>query len=306
MIAVGIDLGGTKIEAQVFAPDWSITDRHRVPTPAEYDALVEAISDQIAWAHAIAGSKVPVGISAAGLVNPATELAFTANLCATGKPLPADIERAAACPVTYLNDCRAMTLSETLFGAARGASPVVGLILGTGVGGGVTMDGRLISGPSTLSGEFGHVHAPAHLITRYALPDFHCGCGHYGCIESYISGPGMTRIAKCVTGQAMTPPDIAAARNSDEGAARIWNIWCQIVAELMRSLVHVIDPEVIVLGGGLSQIEGVVDALSAALSATRLSDFAIPRIVLAEGGDASGARGAAFVASQIAGEFADV
>ena len=170
MIAAGIDLGGTKIEAQIFAADWTVTDRRRIETPHDYNGLVAAMADQIAWIDATTGRAPPVGVAAAGLVNPATGHAYTANLPATGHPFPADISRAAGRPVTYINDCRALTLSEAIFGAAQGMSPVVGLIIGTGIGGGVAVDGKLIIGPAMVGGEFGHTYAPAHLVGQYGLP----------------------------------------------------------------------------------------------------------------------------------------
>lgn len=295
MIAAGIDLGGTKIEAQVFAPDWTCADRRRIDTPRDYPALVAAMADQIAWITA-RGGEIPVGISAAGLVNPRTGHAFTANLPATGHPFPADIARAAGRPVTYVNDCRALTLSEAIFGAARGLSPVAGLILGTGIGGGVAIDGRLVPGPAMVGGEFGHFAAPAHVVAAHDLPVHRCGCGRMGCTETYIAGPGLTRLCAHLTGKALTPPEIAAQKDHDPAIARVWALWAELTAELLLTLTFVIDPAAIVLGGGLSKIPGVDRDLAAALTRAQLPGFAIPRILIAEAGDASGARGAAHAA----------
>ena len=296
MIAAGIDLGGTKIEAQLFDADWSLVDRRRIDTPRDYPALVAAMADQIAWIETH-GPRLPVGISAAGLVNPATGLALTANLAATGKPFPADIAQAAGRPVTYINDCRALTLSEAVFGAAKGQSPAVGLILGTGIGGGVAIDGRLVPGPSGTGGEFGHFALPAAPILIHGLPVPACGCGRVGCTETLIAGPGLTRIALHLTGQPLTPPEIAARRN-EPAVARVFAVWAELLAELLKTITLVIDPACIVLGGGLSQIAGLIPALDAALKATQLPGFTTPRLLLAEGGDASGARGAAYAAHQ--------
>ncbi|MES2145025.1 MAG: ROK family protein [Pseudomonadota bacterium] len=179
MIAVGIDLGGTKIEAQIFDADWTRVAQRRIDTPRDYPGLVAAMADQIAWAGAQGGPRLPVGIAAAGLVNPATGLALTANLAATGHPFPADIAATAGRRVSYVNDCRALTLSEAIFGAARGLSPAVGLILGTGIGGGVAVEGRLVEGPATLGGEFGHFAIagrgpwPAHRHLRLRAAGLH-------------------------------------------------------------------------------------------------------------------------------------
>ena len=301
MIAAGIDLGGTKIEAQVFAADWSVTDRRRIETPRDYNGLVAAMADQIAWIDATTGTTPPVGVAAAGLVNPATGLAYTANLPATGHPFPADISRVAGRAVTYINDCRALTLSEAIFGAARGMTPVVGLIIGTGIGGGVAVQGRLIPGPAMVGGEFGHTYAPAHLVVQHGLPIVRCGCGRMGCIETLIAGPGLTRIAQTITGRAMTPPEVTAAKAKDQNAAQAYAIWCELVAELLMTLSFTIDPAAIVLGGGLSNIPGLVADLTAAQTKVQLPGFASPKIMLAQAGDASGARGAAYAAVQAHG-----
>ncbi|MBI1416582.1 MAG: ROK family protein [Limimaricola sp.] len=296
MIAAGLDLGGTKIEAQVFDDDWRVAARRRIATPPEYDALVEAMADQISWAEAQAGWPVPVGISAAGLVAPATGLALTANLAASGRPFPADIIAKVGRPVAYYNDCRAFTLSEATFGAGRGAQTVVGLIIGTGIGGGLTIAGRLVPGPAAVGGEFGHMAAPAALVVRHGLPVVCCGCGREACVETLIAGPGLVRVAETVTGRHLTPPDIVAMRTSDADVARAWGIWCELVAELLLRITLMIDPDVVVLGGGLSQAEGLLDDLGEALRAAQWTGFGVPRLALAEGGDASGARGAAYAA----------
>lgn len=301
MIAGGIDLGGTKIEAQVFAPDWTVAQRRRIDTPRAYGALVAAMADQVRWIEGVSRPGLPVGIAAAGLVNPATGLAYTANLPATGQPFPADIAAASGRPVTYVNDCRALTLSEATFGVARGLSPVVGLIIGTGVGGGVAVQGRLLPGPAMVGGEFGHMAAPAHLVAAHGLPVVRCGCGRMGCVETLIAGPGLTRIAQAKLGRALSPPEVSELKGTDAGVAEVWHIWCALVADLLITLTFTIDPAVVVLGGGLSQIPGVADDLTVALRAAQLPGFAIPAILIAQGGDASGARGAAYAAVQAVG-----
>ncbi|MBT8431824.1 MAG: ROK family protein, partial [Altererythrobacter sp.] len=146
MTAVGIDLGGTKIETQVFADAWSVLDRKRCDTPQHYPDLVKVMAEQIDWALSHAGTDAPVGIGAAGLVNPGNGLALTANLVATGQPFPADIAKAVGRSVTYVNDCRALALSEAVFGLGKGHRTVMALILGTGVGGGICVDQRILQG----------------------------------------------------------------------------------------------------------------------------------------------------------------
>jgi N-acetylglucosamine kinase len=301
MKAVGIDLGGTKIEAQVFDADWTRVAHRRIDTPRDYPGLVSAMAAQIAWADAQAGRVLPVGIAAAGLVNPATGLAYAANLAAMGHPFPADIDKAVGRHVTYVNDCRALTLSEAIFGAARGLSPAVGLILGTGIGGGVAVGGRLVEGPATLGGEFGHFAIAAAPVVAHGLPIITCGCGRPGCTETLIAGPGITRLTKAMTGRDLTAPEITAARSTDPELGRVWVVWCELVAEMLKTIVFVVDPACIVIGGGMSHAPGLVGDLTAALRAIQLPGFSVPELRLAQGGDASGARGAAYAAWQEAG-----
>lgn len=296
MTAVGIDLGGTKIETQVFDDAWSVVARRRHETPKDYPDLVRVMAEQIAWAEEQAKASVPVGIGAAGLVNPVTGLALTANLAATGHPFPADIAKAAGRNITYVNDCRALALSEAMFGQGKGHRTVMSLILGTGVGGGICVDGRILQGPTMTGGEFGHTSAPAHLVSKHGLPVIQCGCGRMGCIETYIAGPGLSRLARHVAGQDLTPPQIAAER--DGSLAEVWQIWCALTADLLHTLTMAADPDIIVLGGGLTRIDGLADDLSLAMADAQLSGFATPPLALAQGGDASGARGAAYAAWQ--------
>lgn len=301
MISAGIDLGGTKIETQIFDENWGVVAKQRVETPKDYPALVKALADQIVWAKSHAD--MPVGIGAAGLVNPENGLAFTANICANGKPLPADIAAASGTQITYMNDCRGLALSEAVFGAGRGHRVVAGLILGTGIGGGLTTDGKLQPSGRHVSGEFGHMAAPADLVLTHKLPIVRCGCGRMGCIETLIAGPGMTRIAKVVTGDVLTPPQIAASRKNDPKAQKIWDIWSALTADLLLTISRVSDPDIIVLGGGLSKMPEVTDALQAHFDSIQFKGFRAAKIALAEGGETSGARGAAYAAWQ---EVSDV
>lgn len=298
MIAAGIDLGGTKIEAQVFGADWGQVHRRRIDTPRDYAGLVAAMADQIGWIESLGGKGIPVGVSAAGLINPGTGLALTANLPATGKPFPADIAAAAGHPVTYINDCRAFILSEATFGAARGASPALGLILGTGIAGGVVIGGRLMSGHATVGGEFGHFPISAGPVVAHGLPVLRCGCGRIGCTETLLAGPGLSRLAAHLVGRSVTAEEITTARLTDPDLARVWAVWLELAADLLVTLCFTIDPQVIVLGGGLSKAPGLAADLTAALGRAGFAGFRLPTIRLAEGGDASGARGAALAAWQ--------
>lgn len=296
MIAAGIDLGGTKIEAQVFAADWTLAARNRWPTPKDYPALITAMVEAVHWCDAHA-SGLPIGISAAGLINPRTGLALTSNLSATGKPFPQDITRAAGRPsgttLAWINDCRALTLSEATLGAAKGADPAVGLILGTGVAGGVVTGGKLLPSPAATGGEFGHFPLAAAPILAHNLPILTCGCGRQGCTETYLSAPGLARIATHLTGTSPTPEAVVADRATNPAFAMAWAIWLDLATEFLVTLCLTIDPQVIVIGGGLSQAPGLVEDLTRSLAQASLGGFPTATIRLAEGGDASGARGAA-------------
>ena len=203
-IAAGIDLGGTKIETQVFDPHWQVIARQRVTTPTDYNNLLDALAAQIHWADqqadTTAATPLPMGVGVPGLIHPATGIAVTANICATGRALPADLEVLAGRRVTFLNDCRATALSEVKFGAGQQHRTVLALILGTGIGGGVAVNGELLLGATLTGGEFGHLGAPASLLHKHQLPLVNCGCGAVACIENYVSGTGMSRIAEALTG----------------------------------------------------------------------------------------------------------
>lgn len=295
MTVVGLDIGGTKVETRVFDAAWSEIARDRVATPPDYADLVATIADQISRAEAGHGALAAVGVGTAGLIHPVTGLALTANLAASGRPFATDIAAAAGRPVTLVNDCRAFALSEAVFGAGRGHRTVMSLILGTGVGGGIAIDGRLLPGPTATGGEYGHSPASARLVQAHDLPVYECGCGRRGCVETYVAGPGLERLALHLTGQTATAPDIGAAQSGPLAAVR--DIWCALTAELILSMTLMVDPDVIVLGGGLSGIPDVVRDLHSAARAAQMPGFDIPPIVLAEGGDASGARGAAYAAA---------
>ncbi len=296
MITAGIDVGGTKIEAQIFNDSFELVSKNRCDSPNSYDALVDAIADQMRWVEAQAGERLPIGIGSAGIIDPNTGIALTANLPASGRALPKDVAEKAGRGVTFVNDCRAVALSEAVFGAGRGHSTVISLVLGTGVGGGVTIGQRLFNGPTCTGGEFGHIAAAAHVVRAHDLPLFPCGCGRIGCVETYISGPGLVRLAKHLTDAELTSSQIAARRHAE--TAEVWDIWCALAAELIHALTVTIDPDVIVLGGGISRIEGVADDLMKAAKARQMGSFGSPPIVIAQGGDASGARGAAYAAWQ--------
>ena len=285
MIAAGIDLGGTKIEAQIFDRGWKLVATERVSTPKTYEGLISALKKLVSSC-----GDVPVGISAAGLIHPEPGVALTSNLPATGRTLVSDVVKVTKRPLVWINDARALLLSEAVFGVGEGVKRVAGVIIGTGIGSGLSVDGRLQAGTSGTSGEIGHIALPAHLVQRYNLPLVACGCGRVGCMETLIAGPGLVRIARAVKCPETTPKDIAAERG------KAWQIWCELTAEMLFTLNTIGDPELIILAGGLSKVPHLVEDLKVALTNAQFKGFPIPDIRIAKGGDASGALGAAYVA----------
>jgi len=285
---IGIDLGGTKIEAVALARDGSERFRQRVATPAgNYDATVRAIADLVGAADAATGVQASVGIGIPGTVSPATGFIKNANsTCLIGKPLDKDIAAAVGRPVRLANDADCFTLSEASDGAAAGALIVFGVILGTGVGGGLVIEGRVVSGPNAITGEWGH--NPLPWPTAAERPGPACYCGLTGCIETYLSGPGLMRDH----GADWSAERIAT---SDEPAARA--AMDRYVERLARGLAHVIniiDPHVIVLGGGLSRIGRLYDDVPRAWRHV-FSDTVATRLLPPAHGDSSGVRGAAWL-----------
>ncbi len=296
-IAGGIDLGGTKIEAQLFAADWSVVANRRVATPKDYPALVAALAELHRWLRAEGGAELPVGLGFAGFIDPLSGIAYCSNLSADGKDLGGDLAALTGEAVPMVNDARAFTLSEARLGAGRDYRLVIGLILGTGVAGGLALDGRLPLGMLGVAGEYGHSLLPHGAMTQYRLPMLQCGCGRIGCYETLLSGPGMTKIAEALGGAARTSAELSQAAAAGEAEAlRVMAVWADLAGEMLLSMALFADAECVVLGGGLSRMPGVAGRLTDALRTRLLPGMRCPAIVLAEGGDASGARGAALAA----------
>lgn len=298
MIALGVDIGGTKIEVQSFGPEWTVLSRLRIQTPQEYAGFIRAIAELVRVTLNGYGGIVPIGISSAGFNNLTTSAFIAANLPASGKPFLTDITEAVGQTVTLVNDARAFTQSEAVFGAAKDERTVVGVILGTGVGGGIVVDGHLRQGKHAIAGEFGHMPTPAHVVGKLDLPIVRCRCGRIGCIETLVSGPGLVRLCYALTGRKLDPAEIGELRQADESIAKVWRVWRSLVAETLYSVTLSVEPDVFVLGGGLSKITGIAEDLSDSLSSACFLPGVCAEVRLAQGGDASGARGAAFAAWQ--------
>lgn len=288
----GIDLGGTKIEARLFdGPDALTARTRRVPTPLEgFEALRDGVVEQIRWLEEAAGdAALRVGVAVPGIVDPATGEGFAANVPLTGRSLRDALARRVGREVAVVNDCMAFAVSEARGGAGEGGRVVMGLILGTGVGGGVCVDGAVPPRHAGLAVEVGHVPASARAVAEHGLPLFACGCGRMGCLETYVSGTGLSNIAQWRTGRR-----VPAHAVEDEATLAVW---ADLAGGALATIQLMLDPDVIVLGGGLSNMPGIEGRLDDALARSRLGPARAPRIVRARHGDASGARGAALLAS---------
>jgi predicted NBD/HSP70 family sugar kinase/fructoselysine-6-P-deglycase FrlB-like protein len=294
-----IDLGGTKIEACLFDARLETLERRRSATPDSYPALLDALVEAAGWLRTQAGGALPVGVGLPGLIDPRTGVSLTANLAATGHTLAADLSARLGQEVPVGNDCKCFALSEANGGAGEGFSTVFGLILGTGIGGGVCRDGRLVMGYNGLPGEVGHIALPAQLIAAHGLPVLPCGCGRAGCYETLASGPGLERLARHLAGVEAAPARIAAGAAAGEAdMAAVFAVWLDLLAELLHTVQLTVDPDCVVLGGGLSRIEGLPARLAEAFARRHLPGVRAPAIVAARHGDASGVRGAAMLARQ--------
>lgn len=293
---IGIDLGGTKIEGIALGPDGTERARKRVPSPRnDYAATITAIRDLVALLEAEAGTQGSVGIGMPGAISPATRLVKNANSTwLNGQPFHADIEAALARPVRLANDADCFALSEATDGAGAGAPSVFGVILGTGVGGGIVVNGRLLSGPNAIAGEWGHNSLPFVLPDEMPGPD--CYCGKKGCIESWLSGPGFAADYMLDTREALSPEGIVAAAQAGNRPARFaLRRYADRLARALAHIINILDPHVIVLGGGMSNIDALYDEVPARWGAYIFSDTVATRLARHQHGDASGVRGAAWL-----------
>ena len=291
---LGIDLGGTKTEVLVLDPAGRSVYRQRVATPAQsYDAILDLIVELVQQAEAKLELRTTVGIGIPGAISPGSGLLRNSNtVCMNGRPFRDDLEGRLGREVRIENDANCFALSEALDGAAQGYPVVFGVIIGTGTGGGLVVDGKLLNGPQAISGEWGHNPLPWPEPTE--LPGPACWCGLEGCIETWLSGPALARTHSERTGQTLAAHDIAGrAAGGDVVATESMSMF---EAKLARALAHVInlfDPDIVVLGGGLSNIKRLYENLPSQWERWVFSDQVATRIVPPMHGDSSGVRGAA-------------
>ena len=296
---IGIDLGGTKIEAILLAPDGGIPFRRRVATPRDdYAGTIEAIASLVADAERAAGGIAPVGIGMPGAISPATGLVKNANSTwLNGRPLDRDLEARLGRPVRLANDANCFALSEASDGAAAGAPVVFGVIVGTGCGGGVVVHGRVLTGPNAIAGEWGHNPLPWPSDDERPGPP--CYCGKTGCLETFLSGPGLARdYARRAGGDpaAVGAPEVVARAGAGDAAAReALDRYADRLARGLATVVNVLDPDAIVLGGGMSNVAMLYDAVPRLIGRYVFSDRVAVRLVPPAHGDSSGVRGAAWL-----------
>jgi fructokinase len=295
---IGIDLGGTKIEAIALASDGTIVARERVSTPRTYAETLSSIVDIIDRVERAAGALgAPIGIGIPGAVTPSTGLVKNANsVWLIGQPLGRDLESRLGRPVRLANDANCFAISEAADGAGAGADVVFGVILGTGVGGGIVVHGRPLVGPNLIAGEWGHNPLPWMAPDEFPGPP--CYCGKRGCIETFLSGPGFEREYAEAAGERLASADIVTAAGA--GSAHATGALARYhdrLARALASVINVVDPDVIVLGGGMSNLPDLAGAASARLARYLFSDSVHTRVLRNRHGDSSGVRGAAWLAA---------
>ncbi len=297
---LGIDLGGTKIEAAVLDATGNFKFRERIPTPQnDYQATLNGIESLVMLAESALNETVTaIGIGHPGSIHPRDGRIRNANsTCLNGKPLQADLQSLLTRPITLANDADCLVLSEATDGAARDYRSVFGVILGTGVGGGWVIDGRLLQGLNGLSGEWGH--NPLPIAHSDELPGSACYCGKYGCIEAWLSGPGLVADYQRHSADDTikgVPALVNAAAQRNLHAQQALDRHTQRLARALAVIINAVDPEAVVLGGGVSQRPGLINDLYAALPAHIFLPFGTPlqtKILLPAFGDSSGVRGAA-------------
>lgn len=293
---IGIDLGGTKIEIIALGDGGEVLARRRVATPqGDYPATLAAVAGLVAAVEDELGQRGSVGVGMPGALSRRTGLVKNANsTCLIGKPLQGDLESRLARPVRLANDANCFALSEAADGAAAGADVVFGVIIGTGVGGGIVVGGRVLEGPNAIAGEWGH--NPLPLPSGADLPLPACYCGRAGCVETYLSGPGLAADHLRMAGAALSPAEIVAAAAAGEAdCAATLARYADRLARALAGVINLLDPDVIVLGGGLSNIDALYDEVPRRWLPHVFSDGVSTRLVRAAHGDSSGVRGAAWL-----------
>ncbi|HJS57795.1 MAG TPA: ROK family protein [Vicinamibacteria bacterium] len=293
---IGIDLGGTKIEALALDDAGRESLRRRLATPRDdYAGTVEAVASLVESIETESGERGSVGLGMPGAVSPATGLVKNANSTwLNGRRLHEDLETRLRRPLRLANDANCFALSEAVDGAAAGAPVVFGVILGTGVGGGLAVHGRVLPGANAIAGEWGHNPLPAPKDDERPGPD--CYCGRKGCIETFLSGPGLAADHHRASGTARTGEDVVAAAGAgDPAALATLARYADRLARGLAGVINIVDPDAIVLGGGLSRIARLYEEVPRLWARHVFSDRVDTRLLPPMHGDSSGVRGAAWL-----------
>jgi N-acetylglucosamine kinase len=294
----GLDIGGTKIELAVFNAAMQPLQNWRLATPTkDYAAFLHTVVAQVEQADRLYGSNGTVGIALPGVMR-ADGTVLSSNVpCLTDQPVAAALTERLQRQVVTGNDCRCFALSEAVLGAGKGQRRVFGAIVGTGAGGGFCLDGQLYQGASSLAGEFGHQGLAGAVLQQFSLPLFRCGCGLTGCAEPYVSGSGLARLYQHFSGltQADSYQWLAAYRQAEPAAVTTFACYISALGSVMAAQILTLDPDIIVLGGGLSDIPELLQALPEATAQHLFRGARLPEFARAEFGAASGVRGAALL-----------
>jgi fructokinase len=295
-VQIGIDLGGTKTEAIALDQTRLVVPARRVTTPRDYQGTLETIATLVAELEAEAGTRGTVGVGIPGVVSRTTGLVKNANSTwLNGRPLGTDLEARLERPVRLANDANCFALSEAADGAGRGLETVFGVILGTGVGGGIAIQRRIHEGPNQIAGEWGHNPLP-WMTDQERREAFPCYCGLHGCIETFLSGPGFERDYERASGTRRASQDIVrAAGEGDVIARETLQRYQNRLARALAAVINVLDPDAVVLGGGMSNLPRLPEAVSGVLPGYVFSDTVVTRVFLNLHGDSSGVRGAAWL-----------
>jgi fructokinase len=295
-VRIGVDLGGTKIEAIALDPSGQVVARRRVATPrGDYDATVRAIAELVRVLEAELGETGSVAMGMPGAISPVSGLVKNANSTwLIGRPLDRDLRVALGRDVRLANDANCFALSEATDGAAAGARVVFGVIVGTGCGGGIVVDGHVLTGPNAIAGEWGH--NPLPWAEGGELPGPPCYCGQRGCIETFLSGPGLARDYGTLGGDGLSAEDIVSrAADGDADAKAALRRYESRMARALASVANLLDPDVIVLGGGMSNVTCLYENVPRLWGRWAFSDRLDTRLVAPLHGDSSGVRGAAWL-----------
>lgn len=293
---IGIDLGGTKIEAIALDIEGRELARKRVATPAgNYQGTLDAIQGLITDIEQLTSEQGSIGIGTPGALSPATGLLRNSNsVCMNGRPLKQDLEARLGRPLRMMNDANCFTLSEATDGAAAGEHIVFGVIVGTGTGGGIVINGQVLDGPNAITGEWGHNPLPWPRDDERPGPP--CYCGKHGCVETFLSGPGLQGDYQRHTGHSLSVPDIVIrAEQGDELAEQALQRYEDRMARGLAQVINIVDPGVIVLGGGMSNVQRLYNNVPRLWGQYVFSDRIFTRLLPPRFGDSSGVRGAAWL-----------